>query len=67
MTRWEMSQDEMTRRIENTTASESYIRDSDMAVETAELTKYQILQQAGITVLAQANSQPQALLQLLQK
>ncbi len=67
MTRLEMAQDEMTRRIENTTASESYIRDSDMAVETAELTKYQILQQAGITVLAQANSQPQALLQLLQQ
>lgn len=51
---------------ENLTAAASEIRDADMALETAELTKAQILQQAGIAVLAQANTSAQAALQLLQ-
>jgi flagellin len=51
---------------ENLTAAESRIRDVDVAVETAELTRNSILQQAAISVLAQANVQPQAALQLLQ-
>jgi flagellin len=51
---------------ENLTASESRIRDADFAVETAALTRAQILQQAGTSILAQANLVPQAALALLQ-
>ncbi len=52
--------------IENTTAAESRIRDVDFARETAELTRNQVLQQAGVSVLAQANLSTQSALQLLQ-
>ena len=51
--------------IENFSASESTIRDVDMAEEVTKLTKYQILQQSGIAMLAQANMAPQRLIQLL--
>lgn len=51
--------------IENLSASESRIRDADFAVETANLTRAQIIQQAGVAVLAQANLRPQAALALL--
>ena len=50
---------------ENSTAAESRIRDVDFASETAELTRNQVLQQAGISVLAQANVSSQAALNLL--
>ena len=50
---------------ENMAASKSRIVDADFAAETAKLTKAQILQQAGIAVLAQANAGPQAVLGLL--
>ena len=52
--------------VENTAAAESVIRDADMAAEITELTKNQILAQAGISVLAQANSSSQSVLALLQ-
>jgi flagellin len=51
--------------LENVTASESTIRDADFAKETAELTRAQILTQAGTSVLATANSSPQQVLSLL--
>jgi flagellin len=51
---------------ENLSAAESRIRDVDVAAETASLTRNSILQQAAIAILAQANVQPQAALQLLQ-
>jgi flagellin len=51
---------------ENVSAARSRIRDTDFAVETAELTRWQIIQQASVTVLGQANQRPQAALQLLQ-
>jgi flagellin len=51
---------------ENLAASRGRIQDADFAAETAALTKAQILQQAGIAVLAQANTQPQVVLSLLQ-
>jgi flagellin len=51
---------------EKVTDARSRIMDADFAAETANLTKNQILQQAGISMLAQANSRPQAVLQLLQ-
>jgi flagellin len=51
---------------ENLTASEARIRDVDMAKEMMEFTKNSILQQAATAMLAQANQQPQGVLQLLQ-
>ncbi|AMR66921.1 MULTISPECIES: flagellin [Pseudomonadaceae] len=51
---------------ENASAARSRIRDTDFAAETSELTKNQILQQAGTAILAQANQLPQAVLSLLQ-
>ncbi len=51
---------------ENATASRSRIQDADFAAETAELTRTQILQQAGIAILSQANAAPQNVLALLQ-
>jgi len=50
---------------ENLTASESRIRDADMASEMVQFTKYQILQQAGTSMLTQANLAPQGVLSLL--
>jgi flagellin len=50
---------------ENVSASRSRIQDTDFAVETANLTKNQILQQAGTSILAQANQLPQAALSLI--
>ncbi|TCJ00534.1 flagellin [Aeromicrobium sp. IC_218] len=51
--------------IENLSASESRIRDTDMASEMMNLTRSQILSQAGTAMLAQANQVPQGVLQLL--
>lgn len=53
-------------QIINLNASESRIRDADLAAEAANLSKAQVLQQAGIAALAQANAAPQAVLSLLQ-
>ena len=50
----------------NLTASQSSIQDTDFAAETAKLSQSQVLQQAGISVLATANSQSQSILKLLQ-
>lgn len=50
---------------ENLSAAESRIRDVDVALETADLTRNSILQQAAVSVLAQANTQPQLALRLL--
>jgi flagellin len=52
--------------VENLSASESRIRDADIAEVSSELVTRQIMQQAGVAVLAQANSAPQAVLKLLQ-
>lgn len=51
---------------ENLSASRGRIQDADFAAETAALTRSQILQQAGVAILAQANAQPQVVLSLLQ-
>ena len=56
----------LTTSSENLSAARSRIQDADYAAETAALTRGQILQQAGISVLAQANAQPQNVLALLQ-
>jgi flagellin len=52
--------------IENLSASESRIRDTDMAQEMVQFTRSQILSQAGTAMLAQANQAPQGVLKLLQ-
>ena len=52
--------------IENYTAARSRVMDADFAVESANLARTQVLQQAGISVLAQANAMPQQVLALLQ-
>ena len=52
--------------LQNVTSSESAIRDADFAAETANLTRSQILTQAGTSVLAMANQTPQSVLSLLQ-
>ena len=62
--------DSAVRSIRNTTenlaAAESRIRDVDIAIETADLTRNTIMQQAAVSVLSQANLQPQIALALLQ-
>ena len=50
----------------NLTAAESRIRDADMSKSMLDLVKYQILNQAGTSMLAQANQMPQSVLNLLQ-
>jgi flagellin len=52
--------------LENITATESFIRDANMAEETTEFTRHQILVQSGVSVLSQANVISQSVLQLLQ-
>jgi len=51
--------------VENTTAARSRIQDADFAAETAALTRAQMLQQAATSILAQANAQPQSVLELI--
>ena len=50
---------------ENASAARGRIQDTDFAAETANLSKNQVLQQAGTAILAQANQLPQAVLSLL--
>lgn len=66
MNRIEIALNQIRITVENTAAAESTIRDADMAAEFTELTKNQILSQAGISVLGQANSRSQSVLALLQ-
>jgi flagellin len=65
-TRFESTISNLEVTTENQSAARSRIRDADFAAETAELTRNQILQQAGISVLSQANALPQNVLALLQ-
>ncbi|MFD0590663.1 flagellin [Paenibacillus sp. GCM10027627] len=64
--RLEYTSNNLGTTVENLTASESRIRDTDMASEMVKLTKNNILLQASQSMLAQANSQPQGVLSLLQ-
>lgn len=64
--RFESTITNLTAVSESLTASRSRIQDADFAAETANLTRAQILQQAGVSVLSQANAQPQLALSLLQ-
>jgi flagellin len=63
--RFEQAINNISISIENITASESAIRDTDMAAEMTKFTKNQILSQAGTSMLAQANSSTQNILTLL--
>lgn len=64
--RLESALDNLTVMNENIQSSESRIRDVDIAKETANMTKYQILQRASASILSQANQIPQLALSLLQ-
>jgi flagellin len=64
--RLQYTSDAISSTEENLSASNSRIKDVDMASEMTKLTQQQILQQAGTAMLAQANSQPQLVLKLLQ-
>ncbi|MHA7808513.1 MAG: flagellin N-terminal helical domain-containing protein [Marinobacter adhaerens] len=64
--RFESTIANLSTSVENLSASNSRILDADFAAETAKLSKAQVLQQAGISVLAQANARPQQVLSLLQ-
>jgi flagellin len=64
--RFESTIANLSTSVENLSASNSRILDADFASETANLAKSQVLQQAGISVLAQANARPQQVLSLLQ-
>ena len=63
--RFEHAINNLNNGLENLTASESRIRDTDMAAEMTQFTRAQILSQASTAMLAQANSAPQGVLQLL--
>jgi len=63
--RIEYARSNTTIAVENFQAAESVIRDADMAFEVTQMTKYQVLQQAGTAVLAQANQTTQGVLSLL--
>lgn len=63
--RFESIMANMSNVSENTANARSQMVDADITTETATLTKYSILQQAGTAILAQANQQPQLALQLL--
>jgi flagellin len=65
MSRLETTIGNLSTSVESAVASQSRIVDADYAVETASLTRAQILQQAGIAILAQANSSRQLVLNLL--
>lgn len=64
--RLEYTIDNLNTSIENTTASESAIRDTDMVSEMMDFTKNNVLNQAATAMMAQANTQTQSVLQLLQ-
>jgi len=64
--RFESTISNLSTTVENLSAARSRIQDTDFATETANLTRTQILQQAGVAMLSQANSLPQLVLSLLQ-
>lgn len=64
--RFETTGRSIANSIENLSAAQSRILDADFAVETSQLTKNQILQQAGTSILSQANQITQNVLALLQ-
>jgi flagellin len=63
--RLETTATNLATNVENTSASESRIRNVDVASESAKMSQYQILQQAAAAMLTQANQAPQLALQLL--
>ena len=64
--RFESAISSLSVTVENLSAARSRITDADFAAETAEMTRSQILQQAGVAMVSQANALPQSVLSLLQ-
>jgi flagellin len=65
MNRFEQTISNLRVTVENQMAARSRIQDADFALETAALTRAQILQQSGMAILGQANALPQNVLSLL--
>jgi len=63
--RLEVTIDRLHTAQENLTAAESRIRDADIAAETSNMTRHQILLQAGVSMLAQANQIPALAMSLI--
>jgi flagellin len=63
--RLDSTAESLTVTIEDLSACDSHIRDTDYALETARLTQSQILQEAGLAILAQANALPKTVLEML--
>ena len=63
--RFQAAVSNLTTTAQNLTSSRSTIQDADFAAETANLTQSQVLEQAGISVLAQSNQLPQDLLKVI--
>ena len=66
MSRFEFASANLATSIENLDAARSTLLDVDMAAEMTQFTSLQVLTQAGVAMLAQANQMPQNLLKLLQ-
>ncbi len=64
--RFDLTVSNLQTTAENLSASRSRIQDADFAEETSNLSRWQVLQQAGTAMLSQANQRPQSALQLLQ-
>ena len=65
LNRLEYSADNLSNAVQNTSASRSRIEDADYAKESTELARSQIIQQAAMAMLVQANQQPNQVLELL--
>ncbi len=63
--RLDFSREALTKYVDNLTESDSFLRDADVAAETATIAKEQVRYQASLSLLSQANTMPQALLRLL--
>jgi flagellin len=66
MSRFEYTISNLRNAVENQSAARGRIMDADFAAETANLSRTQILQQAGTAMIAQANQMPQNVMRLLQ-
>jgi flagellin len=66
MSRFEYTISNLRNAVENQSAARGRIMDADFAAETANLSRTQILQQAGTAMIAQANQMPQNVMKLLQ-
>jgi flagellin len=63
--RFDLTKDNLSTSVENASAARSRVKDADMAEETSNLARIQVVQQAGVAMLAQANNSASRALELL--